>query len=375
MARAMSEHAQPPRPRAAVLASGGVDSSLALARLVASGLWDVTAFYLKIWLEDELSFLGACPWEEDLRFIRETTSRLGVPLEVIPLQDAYHERVVGHALAELRAGRTPSPDLHCNSLIKFGAFLDAIGDDFDVVATGHYARRLETQGGVELHRAPDPVKDQTYFLSRLDSAQLARARFPIGDLDKGAVRREAERLHLPSRARPDSQGICFLGQIPYNDFVRAHLGDAPGPIVDIASGRVLGQHRGLWFATIGQRKGLGLGGGPWYVVDKVPATRTLLVAHGDRLADHLRVDLEVEDLRWLSGAEPPLEASRCAVTGAPRWHTKLRHGPQLIPCSVRPAATPGRLAVSLANAEPGIAPGQFAVFYEGTRCLGSGVIA
>ncbi len=364
-----------PRPRAAVLVSGGVDSSLALARLVASGQWDVSAFYLKIWLEDELAFLGACPWEEDLRFVRATTDRFGVPLEVIPLQEAYHERVVAHAIAELRAGRTPSPDLHCNSLIKFGAFLDAVGPHFDVVATGHYARRLDVDGGVELHRAPDPVKDQTYFLSRLSPSQLARARFPVGDLDKAAVRLEAARLELPSRERPDSQGICFLGQIPYNDFVRAHLGDAPGPIVDLTTGRVLGQHRGLWFSTIGQRRGLGLGGGPWYVVDKDPATRSLKVVHADFLADHLRVDLEVEDLRWLGGAAPDLDSSRCAETGAPRWLAKLRHGPQLIPCTVRAGSAPGRLAVTLAAPEAGVAPGQFAVFSEGTRCLGSCVIA
>ena len=358
------------RPRVAVLVSGGVDSSLALALLARDGACDLTAFYLRIWLEDELAFLGACPWEEDLAFVRATTERYGVPLEVLSLQRAYHDRVVAHALDELRAGRTPSPDLLCNSRIKFGAFLEAVEGGFDCVATGHYARHVQPEGGpAELHRAPDPVKDQTYFLSRLSPAQLARARFPVGHLTKPDVRRCAAELDLPSRARPDSQGICFLGRIAYPDFVRAHLGDAPGPIVDVTTGKTLGEHRGLWYATIGQRKGLGLGGGPWYVIDKDPERRALLVVHADHLAAHARCDLEVEDVQWLSGVAPALPPA-----GAFGWQTRVRHGPALTPCDVAPGSAPGHLRVTLAEPEPGLAPGQYAVFYDGTRCLGSGVI-
>ena len=358
------------RPSAAVLVSGGVDSSLALALLAREGACDLTAFYLRIWLEDELAFLGACPWEEDLAFVRATTDRLGVPLEVISLQRAYHDRVVAHALDELRAGRTPSPDLLCNSRIKFGAFLEAIGDGFDLVATGHYARHIQPEGApAQLHRAPDPVKDQTYFLARLSPAQLSRARFPIGHLTKPEVRRLAADLDLPSRARPDSQGICFLGRIPYPDFVHAHLGDAPGPIIDLTTGRTLGAHRGLWYATIGQRKGRGLGGGPWYVVDKDPDRRALLVVHADHLAAHARCDLEVEAIHWLSPESPELPPR-----GAFRWHARVRHGPALTACDVAPGARPDQLRVSLAEPDAGLAPGQYVVFYDGPRCLGSGVI-
>lgn len=367
---------QAPRPKAAVLISGGVDSSLALALLCEEGRYEVHAFYLKIWLEDEMAFLGTCPWEEDLEYARATTDRYGIPLEVIPLQRAYHDRVVGYALDELKAGRTPSPDLMCNSQIKFGAFADAIGDDYDVIVTGHYAVRQEgPEGAATLHRAPDPVKDQTYFLARLAPEQLARARFPIGHLKKHEVRVEAEARNLPSCKRPDSQGICFLGRIPYPEFVRSHLGDQPGPIVDVASGKTLGQHRGLWFNTIGQRKGLGLGGGPWFVVDKDPDTKTLLVAHASDLHAHEKAELEVESLRWLSGEAPDVATSRCPETGASRWHAKIRHGPQLYGCVVSPSDKDGRLRVQLDAPETGIAPGQFAVFYEGTRCLGSGIIA
>lgn len=352
--------------RIAVLVSGGVDSSVALARLVAEGRHELTAFYLKIWLEDELAILGECPWEEDLRHARAVCETLGVPLEVVPLQDRYHERVVAHAIAELSAGRTPSPDLQCNQRIKFGAFLEAVGGDrFDAVASGHYARvELDGAGRAHLLRAPDPVKDQTYFLARMHQAQLQRARFPIGDLDKPAVRQRAAELGLATAARPDSQGICFLGKIKYPEFVRAYLGDRPGDIVDVDTGEVLGRHRGVWFHTIGQRKGLGLGGGPWFVVAKDLGGDRLLVAHGDRHARWQRAAFEVEDVHWITPPRPS-----AALTA------KLRHGPRVVACALSPAAVDGRLHVALEHPDQGVAPGQVAVFYDGQECLGSGVIA
>ncbi len=357
--------------RIAVLVSGGVDSSLALALLAEraerEGL-ELVAFYLRIWLEDELAFLGECPWEEDLRFVRATTDALGVPLEVVSLQQAYHQRVVAHAIAELAAGRTPSPDVLCNRHIKFGAFVEAVGDGFDRVATGHYARVVRSAEAhqpraVELHRAPDAIKDQTYFLARLLPEQLAKAEFPIGEMTKREVRLQAARRALPSRDRPDSQGICFLGQIPYPAFVRSHLGDAPGPIVDVESGKVLGTHRGLWFHTIGQRKGLGLGGGPWYVTGKDVAERRLLVTHHAHLRDHARADFAVEALHRLG---PPGELERATSV-------KLRHGSRAAPCTLD-VGVDGTGRVRLAETDAGIAPGPVAVFYEGLHCLGSGLI-
>lgn len=351
--------------RVAVLVSGGVDSSVALARLAREGRHELTAFYLKIWLEDELASLGACPWEEDLGYVRAVCEPLGVPVEVVALQRAYHEAVVKHAVDELARGRTPSPDVLCNSRVKFGAFLEAVDGRFDAVASGHYARvDRDAAGLARLSRAPDPVKDQSYFLSRLRQDQVARLLCPIGELRKAEVRELAAAWSLPTRDRPDSQGICFLGRIPYPEFVRSYLGDRPGDIVDVDTGRVLGRHRGLWFHTIGQRRGLRLGGGPWFVVDKDLGGERLLVAHASRAAAHHRADLEVDDLHWIAGSPPEPDAALTA---------KLRHGPALVPCHLDLLGE-DRAAVHLASPDQGVAPGQIAVFYDGEVCLGSGVI-
>lgn len=357
--------------KVAVLVSGGVDSSVALAELAAQRDLELTAFYLKIWLEDELGFLGACPWEEDLAHIRPVTEALGVPLEVIPLQRAYHERVVAHALEELRRGRTPSPDLHCNAQIKFGAFLEAVSGDFHRVATGHYAAVSHPHDATgaplpsRLLCAADPKKDQTYFLARLSRAQLGRALFPLGGMTKGEVRARARELSLVTAERKDSQGICFLGKIPYPEFVRAHLGDAPGPIVDVDTGQRLGAHPGVWFYTIGQRRGLGLGQGPWFVVGRELATATLFVAHQSRAHLHHRRRFEVDSCHWFGEAPE----------GGARLEVKLRHGPRRQRCILESdEGTPEIRTVELEEPDAGIAPGQFAVFYRDVECLGSAVI-
>lgn len=351
--------------KVAVLVSGGVDSSVALAELSRDPSLELTAFYLKIWLEDELAYLGACPWEDDLLHARSVCDELGVPLEVIPLQRAYHDRVVAHALAELARGRTPSPDIHCNTHIKFGAFLDLVGA-FDRVATGHYAGVEHRDGAPSrLLMAADPKKDQTYFLSRLAPQQLARALFPLAAMPKHQVREKARALGLATANRPDSQGICFLGQIPYPEFVRFHLGDRPGPILDVDTGQVLGEHRGVWFHTIGQRKGLGLSGGPWFVTRRDLETDTLYVAHQSRVAAHHRRRFEVAQPHWLSA--PPDFGETLSV--------KLRHGPRRVACHLEAASEPTHLLVDLESPDQGVASGQFAVFYRGTECLGSAVIA
>jgi tRNA-specific 2-thiouridylase len=232
--------------RIAVLTSGGVDSSVALMRLVEEGGHDLVAFYLKIWLEDEMAFLGSCPWEEDLEFVRSVCETANVPLEVISLQQEYLGTIVAYAISELEVGRTPSPDVMCNRLIKFGAFVDRAGDRFDRVASGHHARVEERHGRFHLLRGADPKKDQTYFLCQLLQEQLARCLFPIGDLTKTEVRGEAQRFGLANADRPDSQGICFLGRVPFDDFVHHHLGDRPGEIN--AAGSVSAAVRGMWSA-------------------------------------------------------------------------------------------------------------------------------
>ena len=348
----------------ALLLSGGVDSSTALAELVSAG-HEVHAYYLKVWLEDELDYLGSCPWEEDLEFARNVCAQYQVPLSVVPLQLEYHEAVVSYTLEELKCGRTPSPDIFCNERIKFGAFFSHLADNADDesrIASGHYAVLDRTDHGVLLRRSPDPVKDQTYFLSHLSQAQLQRLEFPIGHHTKDQLRARARALGVPSMDRRDSQGICFLGKIRYPDFIRHYLGEQDGPIVDRESGRELGRHNGYWFYTIGQRQGLRLGGGPWYVVGKDTASNTVFVSHGDHAESRARDRLRIRDLHWTAA---PLADDEV--------HVKLRHGPRLH----RAQATwidDDRLELQLDEADRGIAPGQFAVMYRGDICLGSGTI-
>ena len=348
-----------------VLLSGGVDSSAALVSLKERmPEADITAYYLKIWLEDELAFLGSCPWEEDLEFARGVCDMTGVPLKVISLQREYWDRVVSYTVSELKAGRTPSPDIFCNRRIKFGAFLDRVGESLDKVASGHYAVvREEGDGLFRIHRSPDPVKDQTYFLSHLTQEQASIALFPIGDRMKEEVRDLARRWDLPTKDRKDSQGICFLGKIKYSDFVKHYLGEKEGPIVERETGRILGTHKGTWFYTIGQRSGLGLSGGPWYVVDRDREENVVIVAGTPAAAAAARNEFRAVNPNWISG-EPELPA---------RLTLKLRHGPKLIGAEVAAAGT-DRLSVVMDEGDRGLASGQFSVFYDGDVCLGGAMI-
>ncbi len=353
-----------------VLLSGGVDSSAALMSVKERypGA-EVTAYYLKIWLEDELASLGSCPWQEDLTYARGVCGIAGVPLKVISLQKEYWDRVVSYTVSELKAGRTPSPDIFCNRRVKFGAFLDRVGESLDKVASGHYAVvDQEADGLFRIRRSPDPVKDQTYFLSHLTQDQAALALFPIGGMMKDDVRALAEKWDLPNKARKDSQGICFLGKIKYTDFVRHYLGEKEGSIIEAETGRVLGTHQGTWFYTIGQRSGLGLSGGPWYVVEKDLEKNAVVVAGSPKALEAARTAFSAVNPNWIAG-RPELPA---------KLRLKLRHGPKIIGANVE-AADIGpngeeRLAVTLDEADRGLAPGQFAVFYEDDVCLGGAMI-
>lgn len=347
----------------AVLLSGGVDSSVALNILKNEG-HDLQAFYLKIWLEDEMSYLGSCPWEEDLEYARAVCDQLDIPLSVISFQKEYYEKVVGYTIEAVRNGLTPNPDVLCNSQIKFGAFLDKYGDDFNLVATGHYAfvDRNEESDLVKLKRAPDPIKDQTYFLAMTTQRQLQKAVFPIGHLQKKEVRELAEKWNLPTAKRKDSQGICFLGKISFRDFLLHHLGENKGDIVEKESGEVLGEHEGAYLYTIGQRKGMDLSGGPWYVCDKDINKNVVYVSHGFGGDDQRRNEFEVSNLNWISG-EP--EKKNLMV--------KLRHGEKFYDCEIEFVKN-DLVKVKLGEKDQGITPGQFAVFYDVEYCLGSGVI-
>ena len=359
------------RERVAVLLSGGVDSAVALALLCEAG-HRPTAYYLKIWLEEELAFLGNCPWEEDLAYARAVCRDLQVPLEIIPFQTEYQQAVVGYVLGALRAGHTPSPDVLCNRAVKFGAFADRVAGTADAVASGHYARLAPAAAGrPRLLRGVDPVKDQSYFLAYLRPERLARLRFPLGGLHKRQVRALAEARGLAPSRRPDSQGICFLGKLSYRSFVRAHLGEWPGEIRDLTGGAGLGRHRGHWFHTIGQRQGLGLGNGPWYVVAKDPAANVVYVAHDPAAAAPRAVLLT--GCNWIEPVAPAdLEAGPLLV--------RIRHGDTPRPCRVTPVAPVApvdRVRLTFDRPVAGLASGQFAVLYggeEGAVCLGAGVM-
>ncbi|MCI0542225.1 tRNA 2-thiouridine(34) synthase MnmA [bacterium] len=352
----------------AMLLSGGVDSSAALALLKEAG-HDVYAFYLKIWLEDELASFNACPWEEDVRYARKVCEKLSVPFKIIPLQKEYSERIITYTISETRAGRTPNPDMLCNPRIKFGAFYDAIRG-YDKIATGHYAQieQGEKMGGkdgfVRLKRSADTLKDQTYFLSQLSQEQLARALFPIGHLQKKEVRGLAEKFGLPNAKRKDSQGLCFLGKIEFDEFLKKHLGEKEGELVEKETGKILGEHNGFWFYTIGQRHGMGLSGGPWYVAGKDVEKNIVFVSREKTSEGAARKNLTVRDMHWISST--PKNLNELTV--------KIRHGKRETPCTI--ARLPDiSLEVTLSTPEEGIAPGQFAVFYQGEYCLGGGVIA
>ena len=380
-AGSFSRESKPNKPTVALLLSGGVDSSVALRLLLQQG-YDVTAYYLKIWLQDELSHLGECPWEDDYKMCQAVCTQAGVPLESISLQQEYHARVIEHTVQEASKGRTPNPDILCNSRVKFGCFYDALlGTDFDYIATGHYAQlQRDEQNCVHLIRAPDPVKDQSYFLCALSQEQIQKVLFPIGHLQKSAVRQLADEFDLPNRHRPDSQGLCFLGKVKFDAFLAAYLGERPGQIIDASTGETLGQHRGVWFHTVGQRKGIGkvldplaTSRGPWYVVAKDPARDLVFCSnqYDQDVFEASRSEFTVEDIHWIAN-QPPQHFQH---NDNLRLTMKIRHGPKIVDgtLTLLPGSKTGD--VKLDNKDSGLAPGQYVVFYQDEECLGCGIIS
>ncbi len=349
--------------KVAVLVSGGVDSSVSLKLLKDQG-HEIMAFYLKIWLDDELSFLGNCPWEDDLGYVYAVCKQLQVPLKIISLQKEYWSEVVSYTIAEIKAGRTPNPDIFCNQRIKFGLFWDKIDQSFEKVATGHYAQVQNNNGSIQLLCAPDPIKDQSYFLSNLSQEQLKRALFPIGHLQKSVVRTLAHQFDLPTKDRKDSQGICFLGKLKFREFVKYHLGEKKGLLLEVETGKQVGQHFGYWFYTIGQRQGIGLAGGPWYVFAKDIEKNIVYISRNYYAVDKKRNCFSVVNCNWFTKQQPREN----------RLHVKVRHGAHRHACTVS-FDTSGNVGVVLAERDQGIAAGQFAVFYDDNVCLGGGTIS
>jgi len=262
----------------AALASGGVDSSVVVHLLKEQG-YEPTLFYIRIGMEDEEGYID-CPAEEDIEITTYIAKKYGLRFEEVNLHKEYWENVVSYTIDSVRRGLTPNPDMMCNKLIKFGAFEQRWGKDFDRIATGHYATTDMVEGVQFLATAKDPVKDQTDFLAQLNPQQVSKLMFPIGHMMKSEVREIARAAKLPCAERKDSQGICFLGKINYNDFLRRYLGEKEGKIVELETGKILGSHKGYWFHTIGQRKGLFLSGGPWFVVKKDIEENVLYVSQG-----------------------------------------------------------------------------------------------
>lgn len=346
--------------KVAVLLSGGVDSSVAL-RLLKDAGHDVTAFYLKIWLQDEFSFLGDCPWEEDLEFARAVSKQAGVPLETINMQTEYWDSVVSYTISEIKEGRTPNPDMFCNRLIKFGQFINKIDNSFEKVASGHYAKIANVNNKYILKTSPDPIKDQTYFLAYLTQEQLSRALFPIGTYKKKQIRELACNYDLPNMIRKDSQGICFLGKIKFSDFIKHHLGELEGEIIDIDTNKVMGKHKGFYFYTIGQRSGLRLGGGPWYVITK-DINKNIVYISKENITNRARKEFKVGKFNWIAKAQPK----------DGNYLVKIRHGEHFYNCNLTFDGDKGKVVSE--KEDRGIAPGQFAVFYKDDICLGGSII-
>jgi tRNA-specific 2-thiouridylase len=346
--------------------SGGVDSAVAAWLLQQQG-WQVEALFMKNWEEDDAD--GYCAAAEDLADARRVAEHLAIPLHTVNFSHEYWDRVFALFLAEYRAGRTPNPDVLCNREIKFRAFLDhalALGAEY--IATGHYARVAQDRDGCHLLQSNDTDKDQTYFLYMLGQRALCQSLFPLADLTKQQVRALARDIGLHNFRRKDSTGICFIGERRFRDFLQRYLPAQPGEIRD-QSGRLLGTHQGLMYYTIGQRRGLGIGGVadagelPWFVLAKDLERNHLIVAQGHDHPALYRSRLRAGDPHWTLG-QAPAQAFDCAA--------RCRHRQPLQACRVR--LDGDGFEVTFEKPQRAITPGQSVVLYDDGECLGGGII-
>lgn len=344
--------------------SGGVDSSVAAWLLVEAG-YQVHGLFMDNW-EDETAY---CTAAEDFQDARAVAQDLGIPLQRVSFAAEYRERVFRYFLDEYAAGRTPNPDVLCNTEIKFRAFLDyALRLGADRIATGHYARAEPGPEGVRLLKGVDRNKDQTYFLHGVRRPALDQALFPLGELTKDRVRELAVEAGFANHDKKDSTGICFIGERAFREFLSEYLTARPGPIVT-PDGQVIGEHQGAMYYTIGQRQGLGIGGvpgasdAPWYVADKNVRENTLIAVQGHDHPLLQHVGLFATDIHWLH--TPTTLPFRC------RAKTRYRQADR--DCKIR-SHRGGRLEVRFDEPLRAVTPGQYVVFYEGEECLGGGVI-
>ena len=353
-----------PRQRVIVGMSSGVDSSVAAWLLKQQG-FEVTGLFMKNWEDDDTD--EHCTSRQDLIDAVSVADRIGIDIEAVNFTDQYRERVFGNFLAEHRAGRTPNPDVLCNAEIKFKAFLDhALELGADWIATGHYAKVRRSRDRFELLKAADPSKDQSYFLYRLNQAQLSRTLFPLSDRLKRDVRELARTLGLPNHAKRDSTGICFIGERPFRQFLMRYLPTSPGPM-ETPDGRVMGTHQGLMYYTIGQRQGLRIGGegDAWYVADKDIEHNRLLVVQGHDHPALYRDHLSAAELSWIAGEAP-----------RDQWvyTAKTRYRQPDAPCTLV-SINERRCEIDFDDPQWAITPGQSVVLYEHDVCLGGGIIS
>lgn len=350
----------------AALVSGGVDSSVVVHQLKEMG-HDPTIYYIKIGMEDKDGYID-CPSEEDIEIVTYIAKKYGCRFEVVSLHEEYWDTVVKYTIESVKRGLTPNPDMMCNKLIKFGCFEEKWGHDFDKIATGHYATTTEINGQTWLSTAKDKVKDQTYFLGQINTMQVSKLMFPIGNLLKKDVRAIATRESLPSAQRKDSQGICFLGKVNYNDFIERYLGKKEGLIVELETGNILGKHQGYWFHTIGQRKGLGLSGGPWFVIKKDVNRNIIYVSKGYDTKHQFGNVVNLQGFTFVT------EDIWGDFDDEKEITFKIRHTPEFTVGKIKRIGD----MYSISSDQPvqGIASGQFGVVYDKDHhlCLGSGVI-
>ena len=347
--------------------SGGVDSSIAALLLKRQG-YEVSGLFMKNWEDDDTA--EYCSSREDLVDAVAVADKLGIEIDVVNFSAAYKEKVFGDFLREYQAGRTPNPDVLCNAEIKFKAFLEhALALGADCIATGHYSQLREVDGLHQLLKAEDGTKDQSYFLYRLNQAQLAKTLFPLGKLYKREVREIARREGLPNHDKKDSTGICFIGERPFREFLNRYLPANPGEI-RTPEGKLLGRHHGLMFYTLGQRQGLGVGGSrdgdgdPWYVAAKDMQRNRLIVVQGHDHPALMADRLEALDLNWISGTAP-----HCNWV----YTAKTRYRQKDAPCTLVSTSN-GRCVVEFAELQWAVTPGQSVVIYESQVCLGGGII-
>ncbi len=340
--------------------SGGVDSSLTAALLVEQG-YKVTGVYMKNWSEDLPGF--DCPWQDDYEDAMRVAVQLGIDFRLYDFQKEYKQRVVDYMIEGYRQGLTPNPDIMCNQEVKFKLFLDAARDDgADMIATGHYARVRDSH----LLAGIDQNKDQSYFLYRVTAQALQQTLFPLGDMKKTDVRLEAQKRRLATAAKKDSQGICFIGNIGIEDFLRQFVETEPGAIIDRITQKELGQHDGALFYTIGQRHGLGIGGGlPYYVVGKDMQKNEVYVSNNIDDDNLWTQEIALSSTHWIH--EPPQDNAK--------YQVRVRHRGDLIPC--HPTITSRNHAVlKLKEPARAVAAGQSAVLYgDGSEVIGGGIIS